>query len=137
MLGRIPDSTNSKLSVESHNEQRRATMTKPDVRGNPRYLELLDYMRDLHVAKAAGYAGEGEDTWSNFREAESWGVTTAEGVAVRLGDKYRRAQNVFRSPYLDQVGESLPATLVDLASYALILLCIYEEKTGIKLVEIK
>jgi len=112
-------------------------MTRPDVQGNPRYLELLDYMRELHIAKSAGYSGEGPDSWANFREAEGWGVSTIEGCAVRLGDKYKRAQNVFRNSQLDMVGEALPATLVDLASYALILLCLYEERTGTKLVEVK
>lgn len=109
----------------------------PDVRGNPRFLELLDYMRELHIAKAAGYSGEGEDTWENFREAEKWGVPTVLSVLSRMGDKYLRAQNLARDPQLDQVGEPLSTTLIDLASYALIAVCVLEEKSSSKLTELK
>ena len=95
--------------------------------GNPRYLQLIDEMRALHVAKSAGY-GDDHDTWSNFREARAWGLTEVQGCVTRLGDKYRRAQNLMRDPAKDQVGESLRDTLMDLSSYALIAICLLEEQ---------
>jgi hypothetical protein len=97
--------------------------------GNPRFLDLLAEVRSVHVAKAAGYSGEeNADTWSNFREASNWGVTPLNGCLVRMGDKYRRAQNLRRNPANDQVGESLRDTLMDLANYVLIAVCLLEEE---------
>ena len=94
---------------------------------DPRYLALLDQMRALHEAKAAGYAGQATDTWTNFREAERWGVSALDGCLVRMGDKYRRAQNVYTNPANEQVGEALRETLVDLAAYAMIAVCLMDE----------
>jgi hypothetical protein len=98
--------------------------------GNRRFLELLDEQRATHLAKAAGYSGsDNPDTWANFREAENWGVRPLDGCLVRMGDKYRRAQNVIRNPANDQVGETLRETLMDLANYAMIAVCLLEEET--------
>ena len=95
--------------------------------GDPRYLALLDSMADLHRRKAAGYGVDGGDTWANFREAEHWGITALQGCLVRMGDKYRRAQNVLRDPANEQVGETVRDTLIDLAAYALIAVCLMDE----------
>lgn len=101
---------------------------KPIVTGNPTYLRLLEFMTRLHVAKAAGYSGEGSDTWQNFREANAWGISDWQGCCIRLGDKYRRLQNILRNPKLDMLnGEGAGRTAVDLAAYALILVCLLEE----------
>lgn len=97
--------------------------------GSQNYLALLDEMKRLHRAKAAGYAGaDNADVWANFREAENWGATALDGCLIRLGDKFRRAQNLHRSPTNDQVNEPLRETLMDLAAYALIAICLEEEK---------
>jgi len=92
------------------------------------YLELLEQMEVMHRNKAAGYSGQDNpDTWANFREATQWGLTPLQGCLVRLGDKYRRVQNLMRDPTNDQVGESMRDTLMDLASYSLIAICLLEE----------
>lgn len=96
-----------------------------------RYLQLLREMETLHRAKAAGYSGQDNpDTWSNFREAERLGISPLLGVLVRMGDKYRRIQNLVRDHTNEQVGESLRDTLMDLASYSLIAVCLLEEEHG-------
>jgi hypothetical protein len=92
-----------------------------------RYLDLLDAMRRLHIDKAAGY-GEPGQAWSNFHEAEKWGITALDGCLVRMGDKYRRPQNLRRNPDADRVGESFTDTLFDLAAYALIAIRLSEEE---------
>ena len=97
---------------------------------NPQFIALLREVEAIHVAKAAGYAGPSSDTWSNFREATLWGSTPLNGCLVRMGDKYRRAQNLRRDPANDQVGESIRDTLMDLANYALIAICLLEEEKG-------
>jgi hypothetical protein len=99
------------------------------VSGNARFLELLEEVKAVHVGKAAGYAGsENPDTWTNFREAIAWGSTPLQGCFIRMGDKYRRVQNLRRNPANDQVGESIKDTLMDLANYAIISVCLLEEE---------
>lgn len=101
--------------------------------GDARYLALLSEAELLHRAKAAGYSGIGAvDTWANFREAEKWGVTPFKGCMVRLGDKYRRVQNLVRNPANDQVGESIVDTLMDMAAYSLIGICLLKETTDVE-----
>lgn len=97
--------------------------------GNPRFLELCAQEVLTHKQKAAGYSGsDNPDTWGNFREAEAWGLTPVEGCLVRMGDKYRRVQNLRRNAANDQVGESIKDTLLDLSNYAKIAVCLIEEE---------
>lgn len=107
-----------------------------DALGNPLFLALLEYTADIHKRKAAGYSGLGErDTWKNFREAEPWGLEPWQGCAIRLGDKYRRVQNLLRNPENDQVGEPVFDTLTDLANYAFILVCLLWEAQRLQIPE--
>lgn len=97
--------------------------------GDPRYLALLAEMADIHKRKNAGYSGADQpDRWANFRHAEGFGVSALVGCLIRLSDKYIRVQNLVRQPANEQVGESVRDTLVDLASYALIAVCLLEEE---------
>lgn len=98
--------------------------------GDPRYLKLLDEMRELHLKKNAGYAGDSEDRWANFRMSVGFGVSAFLGCMVRLSDKYIRVQNLIKNPKNEQVGESIKDTLMDLASYSLIALCLLEQEEG-------
>lgn len=95
--------------------------------GDPTYLQLLEDMRQLHIKKNAGYAGDSADRWANFRLSESFGVSPPLGVLVRMSDKWIRITNLIKNPSFDQVGESIDDTLLDLASYALIAICIRRE----------
>jgi len=97
--------------------------------GNPAFLQHVEEMIATHKAKAAGYSGQDRpDTWSNFREAENWGSTPLQGCFIRMGDKYKRVQNLRRNPDNDRVGESIKVTLMDLANYAIIAVCLLEEE---------
>ena len=97
--------------------------------GDPRFLELLEEIKAIHIAKSAGYSGaDNPDVWTNFREAEAWGSTPLQGCFIRMGDKYRRVQNLRRNSTNEQVGESIRDTLMDLANYALISVCLLEEE---------
>ncbi|GEM_PF-3139938 len=94
-----------------------------------KFMNLLTEMEDIHKRKNAGYAGEGSmDPWANFRMSEAIGVSAFNGCLVRMGDKYARACNLSKDPRNEQVGESLHDTLIDLANYALIAICLYEEE---------
>ena len=99
--------------------------------GNKRYLDLLDSMKELHVKKNAGYAGmDAKDSWANFRMSEQFGVSAFKGCLVRMSDKYIRVTNLVKNPANDQVGENIKDTLFDLAAYALIAICLLEEKNS-------
>lgn len=94
-----------------------------------RYIQLLEEMKGLHIRKNAGYAGvDNPDAWANFRMSESFGVSAFHGCLVRMSDKYIRVTNLVRNPNNEQVGESIKDTLFDLAAYALIAICLLEEK---------
>lgn len=96
---------------------------------NPRFLQLLDQMRDTHTRKSAGYAGaKNPDTFANFRLSEQFGVSAFLGCLIRLSDKYTRVANLVKDKDNEQVGEKIEDTLIDLASYALIAICLLEEE---------
>lgn len=91
---------------------------------------VLDRARELHVAKNAGYAGaDNPDPWANFRLSTVFGISPADGVFVRMSDKYIRITNLRANPDNDRVGESIVDTLADLAAYALIAICLLEEES--------
>lgn len=96
--------------------------------GDPTYLQLLEDMKELHIRKNKGYSGDSADRWANFRESEPFGVSPFLGVLVRMSDKWIRIRNLVRNPSFDMVNEPLEDTLMDLASYALISICILKEK---------
>lgn len=97
---------------------------------SPAYLALLEQMADLHRRKSAGYDGADRDVpFANIREAVDWGSTPLMGTLIRMGDKYRRTQNLIRSAANEQVGESVRETLIDLAAYALIAVVFLDEQT--------
>lgn len=105
-------------------------MVKTDTasNGDPQYLKLLEEMKSLHIRKNMGYSGDSQDRWVNFRLSESFGVTPFLGVMVRMSDKWIRITNLVKNPSFDQVGESIIDTLMDLASYCLIAICILKER---------
>lgn len=97
---------------------------------NPRFIELLDVMKDLYTKKNAAYAGlDTDDPFKNFRFAENFGVSPFVGCLVRMGDKIMRVGNLIKNPNAEQVGESITDTLMDLAVYCLNAICLYEEGT--------
>ena len=83
-------------------------------------------MAELHKRKNQGYS-PGADPWSNFREAEGFGVPAWKGALIRLSDKYMRVKSLTQNPDNEQVGESIDDTLMDLSAYALIVLCLRRE----------
>lgn len=99
--------------------------------GDARYLKLLDEMRELHIKKSAGYAGDNPDAWANFRGSKGFGISALSGCLVRMADKYIRVQNLMKNPDNEKVGENIKDTLLDLASYALIAYCLKEEEEGL------
>src|SRR5262249_7635322 len=95
---------------------------------DPAYLSLLEGMADLHRRKSAGYSGaDNPDPWANFRRAERLGIRPSVGAMLRLEDKVSRVESLMADAANEQVGESIEETLIDLAAYALIVVCLRRE----------
>lgn len=100
--------------------------------GSPRFFELLESMADTHARKNQDYS-PGADPFVNFRAAEEIGIPAWIGAWIRLQDKYQRCQSLIAQ--YTATGEIVPAvadeklydTLIDLANYALLVRCLYEE----------
>ena len=94
-----------------------------------RFSELIADMQDIQKRKNAGYAGQDNvDPWANFRLATLLGVPASVGCLVRMSDKFIRICNLIKNPKNEQVNESLKDTLIDLANYCLIAICLLEEE---------
>ena len=91
---------------------------------HPRFMELLDEMKRIHLAKDHDYAGE--IPFRNLKKSAEFGVEPWLGAMVRMSDKWSRLEQLAtKDPAV--VGESFDDTLIDLANYALICLILREE----------
>ena len=91
-----------------------------------KFDEVLKRMKEIHEAKNQDYSPEGE--WGNFRESERIGIPAWKGAFVRLQDKYTRACNLIKGKEAFVKDETLKDTLIDLANYAVIVLCLLPEE---------
>lgn len=90
---------------------------------------VLDDMINLHTRKNAGYSGlDNPDPWANFRLCEVFGIAAEQGVLTRMSDKYSRFVRLQENADNEQVGEAIEDTVIDLAAYSLILVCLIEER---------
>jgi len=81
------------------------------------FTKLTDSMVALTKRKNADYAGD-SDPFRNFREFGTM------GFLVRMSDKWSRIKNLVGSDKAPQVkDETVEDTLLDLATYSLLLIC--------------
>lgn len=85
--------------------------------GDPDFLKALDEIRDLHIKKAKDY-GTTEDSLSNIRASQEFGLNPALGVAIRLCDKVKRLQAWGKRGEL--ANESVEDAFMDIAAYGII-----------------
>jgi hypothetical protein len=92
-----------------------------------KYFDLLETLRRLHLSKSAGYGcPDGTDPLLNIRRgAEFVGIPAWQGAMVRLSDKVTRLAVFNKTGNLPH--ESVEDTLLDLASYSLLALLLYQE----------
>lgn len=93
-----------------------------------RFIELTEMMRDIHTRKNIGYSGDSDDPWLNFRQSELFGVSAFDACMVRASDKFMRVASLRKNPNNNQVSESIKDSLIDLANYVVIAICLYEEE---------
>jgi len=103
-----------------------------------RFHELLKEIGELHDKKQADYGREG-DPFANVRGSEEWGIEGWVGAMVRLNDKLRRLQAYAKKGTLEN--EGVEDSFKDMAVYALIALCLWEEehrsKNGVRMMHSK
>ena len=94
-------------------------------KGDPRFLAILDEMKEIHVRKSADY-GDQTDPLANVRASADWGISPWVGTMIRATDKIIRLQSLLTNGKLEN--ESARDSLIDLASYAIIALILMEEE---------
>ena len=89
------------------------------------FEKIIENMLAIHKAKNNDYSSEG--SFGNFYEAERIGVPAWKGAFIRLTDKFTRACNLIKGKDQMVKDESLEDTLIDLANYSVIVLCLLKE----------
>lgn len=92
--------------------------------GSARFHEILAELGQLHDKKQADY-GSSTDPFANVRASDEWGIQPWVGALLRLNDKVKRLQQFARKGTL--ANESAEDSFRDIAVYACIGLCLYEE----------
>jgi len=90
-----------------------------------RFLELLEEVRNLYLAKQADYSGD-EDPYQNYRKAEGWGVPAWVACMVRVEDKISRLQNLAQGRELTT--DSVQNSFLDIAVGAINAMVLWEEQ---------
>jgi hypothetical protein len=102
----------------------------PKTGGDPRYLKLLDEMRELHIRKAADYGDQdNDDPLANIRHgAKLVRIPAWQGAMLRANDKVFRIEQYIKKGTL--ANEGVEDSLMDLAAYALLALVLFRESGG-------
>jgi hypothetical protein len=95
-----------------------------------RFYELCDRLKAMHASKSQDYGcPSGTDPLANIRNgAEFVGIEHWKGAMVRLSDKVTRLATFNATGRLGH--EGVEDTLLDLASYSLLALLLYQEEQG-------
>lgn len=75
-----------------------------------KFREVAEQICNLYEKKDKCYGGSFNTTYDNL------GIVSA---ATRISDKYNRLCNLVKNPNIDNLGESLCDTLMDLAAYSI------------------
>lgn len=97
--------------------------------GDPKFLAILDEIRDMHERKGADY-GTDRDGYANVRSSEEFGIPAWEGAILRANDKMSRLKTFCVKRTLKN--EGVEDTLLDLATYAVIALRLFREAYDIE-----
>ena len=89
------------------------------------YIKSLQdfYAGNIEISKrkSSDYASD-TDPYSNFREAETMGLTVEQGILLRMGDKWSRLKELIGKGKQAQVSdEKIEDTLSDFSNYCAIL----------------
>lgn len=115
-----------RATQESGNSQKiQITLEVPQNTSSDRFYRHLAELAGLHARKQSDY-GSDADPFANVRASEGFGVAPWIGALIRLNDKVVRLKSFARKGSL--ANESAEDSIRDIAVYALIALCLYEEE---------
>lgn len=98
------------------------------------YIKSIEdfYKTNVEISKRKSndYASD-TDPFSNFRKVENMGLTVAQGILVRMGDKMSRLEELLGKGKEGEVeDEKITDTLADLANYSAILAVYLKHERG-------
>lgn len=99
------------------------------ISGDKEFLAIIDEIRAMHIKKGADY-GTNEDTFANIRASEEFGILAWSGAILRANDKMSRIKTFCIKGTL--ANEGVEDSLLDLANYAIIALCLFREAYDIE-----
>ena len=106
-------------------------LASPDVHPtSQRFYDLCDSLKAMHASKSRDYGcPTGTDPLANIRNGAKFvGIPAWRGAMVRLSDKVTRLATFNATGTLSH--EGVEDNLLDLASYALLSLLLYQEEQG-------
>ena len=106
-------------------------LSSPDVHPtSQRFFDLCDSLKAMHASKSRDYGcPTGTDPLANIRNGAKFvGIPAWRGAMVRLSDKVTRLATFNVTGTLSH--EGVEDNLLDLASYALLSLLLYQEEQG-------
>lgn len=97
--------------------------------GKSEFQKVIDEITELHDRKQADYGRvEQGDPFANVRASEDFGIDGWVGSVVRANDKMRRLQKAAKQGPESLKNESVEDSLMDMAVYSIIALCLFREK---------
>jgi len=110
--------------------------SKSEHSGHPRFHEILNEMRDLHEMKNQDYAGGGrEGALGNFTRVSNikkmypkfnWGSPFGVAMSYYL-KQFDAVMHMYEQQKTSVVGEDIPKRLMDMATYAPLMIILLEE----------
>jgi len=99
---------------------------------NEEYLEFVDSMLELVkgmiAQKNRDYTSGSGDALFNLRDATNLGLTPMHGLALRMGDKFKRLQTFVKTGSLSVKNEGAEDVFKDLIGYSLMGLALLREQ---------
>lgn len=93
------------------------------------FKAITDQMYEITKAKNSDYCGDTSQPFKNFTMVETMGVaTTEQGFFTRMNDKMMRFSGFIKNGTLQVKDEKIEDTLLDLATYSILLICYLRSK---------
>jgi hypothetical protein len=106
----------------------------PEITGNPEFERVIQEVLEMHRRKGADY-GTDEDFFANVSASGNWGIAPWVGAMMRANDKVVRLQAAAKGSTLKN--EGIEDSLIDIATYAIIAVCLFRRQTAPKSAEIE
>jgi hypothetical protein len=101
-------------------------LSKHSSYGNPEFEKVIEEVLAMHRRKGADY-GTKDDFFANVSASQDWGISPWVGAMMRANDKVVRLQSASRGSTLQN--EGIEDSLLDIATYAVIALCLFRRES--------